>query len=202
MTALIIKDFLVIKKQYLKFFILAIAFLVFNTNDFTTTFLYIAGSLLPISAIAYDQQTNWDDYCMALPLSVKQIVLSKYILGILATGIMFVFVSVLTYFSNLIFAKSSSVFFTLTPFVGMILSLMVISFYLPFIIKFGVEKARVIIILLGALMGSGIAIIAYSNRSFSLDFSNYSLLLIFIITSAFTVYSIILSIHLYKKRYS
>ncbi len=202
MTALIIKDFLVIKKQYLKFFIFAIAFLVFNTNDFTTTFLYITGALLPISAIAYDQQTNWDDYCMALPLSINQIVISKYVLGILATGFMYVFVSALTFLSNLVFTRSLSVFFTLTPLYGMIFSLMVISFYLPFIIKFGVEKARVIVILLGALMGSGIALFAYSNRSFSFVVSGFSLVSMFIIALIFTVCSIFLSIHFYKKRYS
>ncbi len=202
MTALIIKDFLVIKKQYLKFFVLATAFLVLNTNDLTTTFLYVIGALLPISAIAYDQQTNWDDYCMALPLSVEHIVLSKYVLGILATGFMYVFVSILTFFSNMFFIKSTPIFFTLTPFVGMLLSIMIISFYLPFIIKFGVEKARVIIILLGALMGSGVALIAYSNRSFSLNFSNFSLLFVLIFALTFMVCSMFLSVHLYKKRYS
>ena len=47
----------------------------------------IYGSMIPYSAMAYDQQSRWNTFARMLPYREKDIVLSRYVLGWLCTAV-------------------------------------------------------------------------------------------------------------------
>lgn len=59
-----------------------------NTQIFWTLYIGFIASMVPMNSMAYDERNGWDFYSQTLPVSKKQLVLSKYIIGIsfLAAG--------------------------------------------------------------------------------------------------------------------
>ena len=100
MLGLILKDFYTIQKQ-LKFYMIMIGFFIFlgisNTNDVSYMFMIaFFAIMLPMTALAYDERSNWFKYALTMPLNRKNLVLSKYALGGLLVLVAFVFNVVLS----------------------------------------------------------------------------------------------------------
>lgn len=144
MKALMLKDALVLKKQSLLFIILIFVFSVMPSETFSG-FGIMYAVLLSVTAIAYDEAAKWDALAAMMPYSVKDIVLSKYLLSYI-----FIFLAVLLAFaSKLIVALVSR-----TPFApgGIVLShlpsaavaLIIAAIDYPLVFRFGSEKGRYI----------------------------------------------------------
>ena len=85
MTGLLIKDFLVLRKTlkaYLLFLLFYAALSVLGALPISLVlaFLQLIIMMLPISAFAFDEQAKWDHYAMALPVSRRTVVTSRYML--------------------------------------------------------------------------------------------------------------------------
>ena len=88
MRGLIMKDMLTIAKQAKAFLILILFFAVIPSFS-GSSFAMLYAAMMPISALAYDENCKWDQLAAMMPYSVRDIVLSKYLLGyicLLATG--------------------------------------------------------------------------------------------------------------------
>lgn len=88
MRGLIMKDMLTIAKQAKAFLILILFFAVIPSFS-GSSFAMLYAAMMPISALAYDENCKWDQLADMMPYSVRDIVLSKYLLGyicLLATG--------------------------------------------------------------------------------------------------------------------
>ena len=90
MTGLITKDFLVMRKMLRSYLLMIVvytilAYLDFFDYSFIITFVQVALSVLPISAVAYDEQSKWDRYAMSLPLGRSRVVGARYLFVLLLT---------------------------------------------------------------------------------------------------------------------
>lgn len=95
MKALIYKDILVMKREMM----IVVCFLVTYSllalfSDGSTIFSILgalcgAVGMLPIYTFTYDEKNRFDSYTSATPLSKRTVVLSKYMLGLLGTLLLF-----------------------------------------------------------------------------------------------------------------
>jgi len=80
MKGLLIKDFFVISKQ-LKIFIAALIIFSIMPGYSLSVFAILYSGLLPITALAYDERSKWNNLAAMMPYSMGEIVFSKYLLG-------------------------------------------------------------------------------------------------------------------------
>ena len=80
MRALLMKDCFVLWKQLRLYVVLMLIFTVFN-GAFGNVFIVIWAAMLPYTAMAYDERSKWDQMAAMMPYSIRDIVLSKYLLG-------------------------------------------------------------------------------------------------------------------------
>ncbi len=156
MKGLLVKDFLGIK-SYMKLFLIVLVIgivpvLVNKNGDFSggfaTGICAVLGGMMCFTSFAYDNSSTWDNYVLALPYSRKQIVLSKYIFSLLTLGTgVGLGIAV-----NLILAATwiANAGWQTWAFAGIIFCgvAFFISIVIPLIYRFGVEKSRLIVLLI------------------------------------------------------
>ena len=158
MKALLMKDCYTLWKQVRIYLLVMLAISVFN-GDFGNIFIVIWAALLPYTAIAYDERSKWDVLAATMPYSPLQIVLSKYVLGLL--GVLASLALMLASQSIINpgrFDLETLLLLLTTAGVGVLL--LVLS--LPLAFHFGVEKGR--LFLMAMLAGTGAAVIALNGR--------------------------------------
>ena len=196
MLALLLKDLYTLKAQMKVFlFILIIFALAFQAE--AGAFAVFYATLLPVTSLAYDEQSKWPQLALMLPYSIKDIVLSKYLLGwflSFVVSMLYGLVSLLIdggdYFLVVIFMSLALCFLALT---------------LPLVFWLGTEKGRLLLVavlagIFGMLGATGYISVLYGMQEVPFGsvpaFSGVCLLG----TLLFNVLSIFLSIFLYKRR--
>ena len=146
MKGLIIKDILNLKRSLGSIIAILIfyIFLAYNSGDpsMLIGMVVFLLAMMTITSISYDDMAKWDKLALAMPISRKTIVLSKYVLSLLliATGI---FLSTtISYIIILINSDIGLPQLLLTSYIIFFLSTIFISIVLPLIFRFGVEKSR------------------------------------------------------------
>ncbi len=145
MIGLIYKDFIALKQQLKIFIFLGIFYLVIffaSGNSFIfSSLLSVIMPTLCVTTMAYDEKSHWDKYAATLPVSRTQIVLSKYVLGLL--------LSLAAFLVNYLFqalAVSQPIKEAIyLSFLIFGISTFIISVLLPFNFKLGVEKSRMVL---------------------------------------------------------
>lgn len=142
MLGFLIKDFYTIKKQAKIMIFILIAYFIFGViNDnpsFFLVFLPIFSTLMPLTALGYDEKNQCDKLFLCMPLTRRNLVSTRYILGlILTTG------------SSLIGVLCALTVFRqdrteLILLIGLLWGLCLIYFSIcfPIALNFGVEKSR------------------------------------------------------------
>ena len=163
MTGLIIKDLLNLKKQGKIYLLLVVFYFAMglvneNTSMFTSMMTMVA-VLIPLTAMAYDERSKWDRYALTMPISRKNMVMSRYLLGLIFLIVAFV----LSMLVNMVISNMKTAENTLVVLGGFSTGLMLMSVIFPLLFKFGVEKGRifmmiVIFIPVAALMISKLGI--------------------------------------------
>ncbi len=150
MKGLIIKDLFTIKKQgkillAITGFYLLFAIITKNLSIFGAVSVCVS-ILLPITSMSYDEHNKWDKYALSMPLSRKTIVLSKYVLGIMLNLVVSVVIcavnNILAFYMDINYGE---VIATTLGISGA--GILFLSILLPAIYKFGVEKARLLMII-------------------------------------------------------
>lgn len=146
MRALLMKDCCTLWKQLRIFIVVMLAITVFN-GAFGNLFIVVWAAMLPYTAMAYDERSRWDQLAAMMPYSVRDIVLSKYLLGWLCCGAAALFsLAVQSILTVLRFPMAA-----LDPtanLLGLCASLCVLAVTLPLMFRFGVEKGRLVMFLL------------------------------------------------------
>ncbi|MDI9496494.1 MAG: ABC-2 transporter permease [Bacillota bacterium] len=143
MTGLIIKDLLNLKKQGKIYLLLVVFYFAMglvneNTSMFTSMMTMVA-VLIPLTAMAYDERSKWDRYALTMPISRKNIVMSRYLLGLIFLIVAFV----LSMLVNMVISNMKTAENTLVVLGGFSTGLMLMSVIFPLLFKFGVEKGRI-----------------------------------------------------------
>jgi len=149
LRALLMKDFLMLSKQIKMMLVIFACFIVVSLiTDMTIVlviFALIFSSLQLLTAFSFDEMSNWDKYVNTLPVDRKTVVQSKYVLGLILIVCGMAIFTPFVYFSDE-FSKYFTLYDLFKAFV-MVLSvaLIYISVMIPFLIKFGTQKGRLII---------------------------------------------------------
>jgi hypothetical protein len=168
LKGLIIKDIFNLKKGITTTLIMILFYGIFSYNTGNMSMLigmtvFIMTSM-SISSMSYDDMAKWDGYALSMPITRKNIVLSKYILSILlstiATILSTAFSMVIAYIRGDLVGIDNIQEILLISYVVFLISIFYISIVMPLIFKFGVENARVL--MLGSyLIPAGIVYLLY-----------------------------------------
>ena len=194
MSALLLKDYYVIFRQ-MKIFLLLILVFSCIPGTFYSTFAVVYASMLPYTALAYDERSRWDQMAAMMPYSARDVVLSKYLFSAAATFVLQTILSVI-WLSDV---EGPSIPVIL---LSVCVAVCILDITLPMMFRFGVEKGRLamfLIIFLVCASAGGIATIEQS----SLDGGFYlslSLVPAAIAAVVLTVVSIPLAIRFYGRR--
>lgn len=144
MKGLILKDFMNLKKQSKIIGVVILFYLVFskmtNNNSMFGAMAFVAFGMLPITAFSFDEKANWDKYGLAMPVSRTEMVLSKYILGIITS----LFAFILNFVAQILMGTEMNTENIVSTLVIFGISIIFISIMLPITFKFGVEKGRIL----------------------------------------------------------
>ena len=156
MKGLIIKDLYQLAKYCRSFLIILVIFLAASAMNQNNWFFLFYPSLLcgmiPVTLLAYDERSHWDRYALSLPVTRRQIVTGKYVIGL---GTILVSLLLSLALSAVRMGKTGSFsagdLFSLGGAIFLSASLTA-SVTLPFMFKMGVEKGRVIYyVVIGAM---------------------------------------------------
>ena len=150
MIGLLIKDLFAVKRQLRIVVLITVIYFavsVYSNNlGMFTGVAMIYSIMLPITSMAEDEQCKWDRYAVALPLSRATIVLSKYVMAVLLNIVISLVVGAVLV---LVAPYGSGAYGEVLPLVCSVSAggMAVIAVLLPLLYKYGVEKARLIMII-------------------------------------------------------
>lgn len=150
MSGLLLKDFYTTRKQALWYAAMIVLFCVISTALQNVAFAATIGVLvtisMPLTAIAYEEKDGWQKFVVASGTSVKTIVGEKYLLGILfalasSVGYCVAFVMAGAETDNLVELSAP-----------ICMQFIALAIALPVVFKFGVEKGRVYMMVMAAVL--------------------------------------------------
>lgn len=149
MKGLILKDLLNLRKTIRTSLIIGIAYSIFFASFDTSFIIGILALMFTMQALttfSYDEFAKWDIYALSLPISRKQLVLSKYIVSftLMISGLLLS----LAITSILAFLHGTFDFIELISglFGFSIVMVFMLITLIPLIYKFGIERGRIMII--------------------------------------------------------
>lgn len=122
-------------------------------------FSYMAvmiGCMMGVSFFSYETWYHWDRYCAALPLSNRQIVVSRYISLLITTGcgvLLGFVIGLLSFATGRMELSWTQWLFSLVQ--TILAALLYIEIEIPVMYRFGVERGRLVNILLFVVLYSG-----------------------------------------------
>lgn len=194
MRALMLKDIYVLLRQ-LKLFVIVMVIFALAFQENAVSFIIFYAAMLTVSSMTYDEQSKWPQLAMMLPYSIRDIVLSKYLLGWLMIGGM-TLLSMLQIFIDIEYV-----------WVSLVVACVAMSFMaviLPLVFWLGTEKGRMLMIAMMAAVFGVVSAIGYISIVYGLNLptDNYIVLLIACLFGVVLLNagSVMLSIKLYKRR--
>ena len=202
MKALLIKDFLTLSKMIRTIVIIMLIVACVPQLNMAVFFMVYC-SMLPITALGYDERTKWDVQAAMMPYRPLEIVLSKYVLGyvllISITALALLTGTIVTritaspmtadqYLTVIIYATATTVFQAVT---------------LPLAFRFGTEKGRLIFgIGFGVAFGVLFALVPLLNDNMDAIMLTRGQVaaLILAVAAAANLLSIRLSIRFYRRK--
>lgn len=138
MKGLLIKDFLLMKnyKKVMLFMLVIGIFLGMNDISFASGYILVFVSILSMSTITYDEANHGLNTLFTLPISKSDYVKEKYLFSLIIIGIGFVFVTILGCFRKSGFMETLVILST---------ALLLLALSLPFQLKEGNEKGRIVL---------------------------------------------------------
>ena len=199
MKGLLLKDFFTLSRQLRLFLVMLVIFALVPGMDLAA-FAIVYAAILPLSAIAYDEQAKWDQLAVMLPYTPTQLVASKYLLGYLCC----IAATLLSLLAQVAVPLISGAPLDPVALGGSLLSMVaagiVQALMLPAVFRFGAEKGRLIILVLVVLFVGLCSVLPVSELdTLQPSFGTVAIVLVLIL-AAVNLLSIRLSMHFYLKR--
>ena len=145
MLGLVKKDLLMIKGNMRQVILFLVVFLIlaFQENNIIVIVPVFVSMMVFITTFSYDEYNKWDAYAIALPISRKNIVKSKYIASVILWLIALLVTVVITVIMGII-GQNINYFEMFGMILGCVFSIVLLeAIMFPLIFKFGVEKGRI-----------------------------------------------------------
>ena len=146
MKALLLKDLYVLWKQ-MRMLLLFMAVLMVANGSFGNLFVIVWAAMLPYTALAYDERCKWDQMAAMMPYSVWDLVLSKYLLGWVTMAA----AGALALVSQAVIRALGIPLETGVPgdvLLGLGGGLTILAVTMPLMLRFGVERGRMVMFLM------------------------------------------------------
>ena len=197
MSALILKDYYVIFRQMRIFLLLVLVFSCIP-GAFYSTFAVVYASMLPYTALAYDERSHWDQMAAMMPYSDRDLVLGKYAFGWIGVAIAAAATFVLQTVLAAVWSGAEG------PSVPVILlsvcvAVCILDITLPMMFRFGVEKARLAMFLIIFLVCASAGAISVIDQSGGPDFG-FQMWAPPAVAVVMTAVSVPLSVRFYGRR--
>lgn len=154
MKGLLRKDFYTLTRQ-LKLYLVLVAVFACMPAYSMSAFAIVYAAMLPFTALAYDERAGWDVLAATMPLSRRQLVGSKYVLGLIACAAALL----LSVAAEGIWALVDASHSLREGVEGLVtiafLGPLMMSLTLPLMYRFGVEKGRLVFLGVVALFVVG-----------------------------------------------
>ena len=199
MKGLLWKDYYVVNRQ-MRFFAIIILVFAILPNYYIQLFAITYAGLLPYSVIAHDEQSHWDALAGMMPYSVRDLVLSKYILGWAPALIISLVALVAGRLEQGIFPQASRPAGVLP---ALCVALVCIAVSLPFLFRFGSTRGRQIMMmaLIVVACGTSGALSALLSLGEMTWLSGKVVLLLPLLAVAANAVSVPVSMAMYRRRY-
>lgn len=207
MKGLLIKDFYSVISQ-LKLFVILIVVFALVPGYAMGSFAMVYAALLPINALAWDEQSKWDSLARMMPYSKFDLVFSKYIMGYVSVAAAALLCAAGALIYGLLpgkepFGTGDAVIFALSCAAALLLQ----ALNLPLMFRMGVEKGR---LFFGIMVGVFCALIALVSGAAAdgagaarlVSSANGGLLIaaVFAVVALVNVGSVLLSVKWYGTR--
>jgi len=200
MKGLLLKDILNLRQQGKVYLVIISIWLVIGIMNQDAAFfagvMMIFSLLVPVSAIAYDERAKWDKFALTMPLSKLDLIASKYLLSLLCAGLSGILAIIV---GLAISGDTKEVLMSVSALMS--LGVIFTSFILPIIFKFGVEKGRLVVMVL--FLAPSVLVMLISKLNLRLPNEEaISRMFYFLplIAIAILLFSIYLSVLIYSKK--
>ncbi len=162
MKGLILKDLYNLRKYGRTVFLISAFYILLtfmmDNSDMFAGMIVLMFAITSITSFAYDNQSGWDVYVQTLPVSKKDVVLSKYLLSYLLALFGGLLAVLMGWINGLVKNVGNFTETLITAYALFAVGLLFISILLPLVYRFGVERSRVIIIAVVAIpVAAGVA---------------------------------------------
>lgn len=202
MRALLLKDYYTLSKQlklYLVFIFVLTVIPQFNMISIGSVY----AAMLPITVMAYDERSKWDQLAVMMPYQSRHIVLSKYVIGYIAIAITSVLAIVLQIGMDLFTHKAITQQQMLVMLVTSCAALILVAINLPFMFWLGVERGRIaFLVIVGLTVFAGMMSAQQSEKLLELPNVSASIILACSVAAALlsNLISISISHRIYLKK--
>ena len=205
MIGLILKDLFTLTRQALMYIVFIAVFSLMPGYNMAS-FAVMMACMMPMTALAYDERSHWDRLAASMPYTTAQLVLSKYLMGLILM-LCSVALGIIALPLQRLVNPDVSLPELLSVSLGALGAGMLIQgVLLPVMFRFGTEKARLFMLVLMGAVFAGIAALGQAQdalRSF-IEGMNGGAVAAVLAGLAATVYlfSMPLSIRAYRRRNS
>lgn len=166
MKGLIIKEFLGMRQYFKTLGALTAMFIIIaiSTKSLSifSTLIAMFPMIFTITSFSYDNYNHWDEFIISFPISRSDIVKSKYVFMLLITAISAAAIMIISFIIHLVFPIINFEFIIGIG-ISLAISITLGSVITPLIYKFGVEKARYVLISLVLVPTLGILALSKLN---------------------------------------
>lgn len=202
MKALLIKDFLTLSKMIRTIVIIMLIVACVPQLNMAVFFMVYC-SMLPITALGYDERTKWDMQAAMMPYRPLEIVLGKYVLGY----VLLISITALALLTGIIVTRITASPMTADQYLTVIIYAMATTVFqavtLPLAFRFGTEKGRLIFgIGFGVASGVLFALVPLLNDNMDAIMLTRGQVaaLILAVAAAANLLSVRLSIRFYRRK--
>lgn len=209
MKGLLLKDIINLKGQLVTYLVIYVIWMAVGYfNDSPAFFMGVMQMLIvmiPLMALAYDEKARWDQFAVTMPITRRQIVLSRYLFVMM---VIVVFVLLAGAGSMIIggVPEETLIIMVFSIPLGMIIN----DISLPVMLKFGVEKGRFVflgVIALCFLIGFAVAKIPETAALMEMEILDFAadrvavaMVIFWAAGVAITAISMLFSFRVYKKK--
>ena len=152
MSGLLVKEYYTLRRYFKQYILLYIFFGVISiymeSLIYFQAMVTMSMSMLIFTGMSYDAMAGWDKFVMTMPVSRKEVVLSKYVSCVIYAASALIISIIFSVIVNSIHPIGNS---SLMPMLAMAATLcclifIIYSILLPMIFKLGVEKTRILMI--------------------------------------------------------
>ena len=147
MTALILKDIATLKKTLLLTITICVALAIYGIYENTIFMIPLICAMIPLILTAisfgYDTKSNFEQYAFSMPIKKSSYVLSKlffaFAFGLIGSICIFILLTI----QNIMTIE----YIVFISIITLIASILMSAIQLPFILKYGSEKGRLIMVI-------------------------------------------------------